>query len=262
MRPSRNTSTTCALLHRRRRRATITSQAHSPFFSALSLYELSTPSSLIDLIAFAPLPLSIPTCSLLLPLPSFSFVMPIIRNALSSVLGDTIASSDERSLRRQAERLEKDARKAGRHGSGGVNLVAMQALQTQLSYEIVKQQRYARLGDMVQAERCQGIIAALQQQLAAYQPMQQPMYQQIVYQQPMQQQQPLRHVGSRNAATIVRDLPNHATTTTTTTASSHLSTQRRLPPHCRLSPVLYCRCSACLFRPVVSNHAVAMSPTS
>ena len=113
--------------------------------------------------------------------------MPIIRDALSSVLGDHIASADERSLRRQAERLEKDSRKASRHGASSV--VAMQALQAQVSYEIVKEQRFIRVGDTAQAARCRSIITALQQQLAAYQPVGQPyllLQQQAAYQQ-MQQ---------------------------------------------------------------------------
>ena len=95
--------------------------------------------------------------------------MPIIRDTLSAMLGGAIPTSDERNLRRQSERLSEDARKANKRGGGG--MVNLQALQTQLSYEMVKEQRYVGCGDMRQAQQCRVVIAALQAQLASYQPM-------------------------------------------------------------------------------------------
>ena len=136
--------------------------------------------------------------------------MPIIRNALSRVLGDVVPSPEERNLQRQAKDLQKDSRKAGRHGGGAA--VNLQAIQTQLSYEIVKEQRYIRLGDMAQAQKCRVVIQALQQQIAASQPMQQPYFPQMAYQ---ADAAAVSHLCSRSS--VLRHLPrlpHHATAAT------------------------------------------------
>ena len=98
--------------------------------------------------------------------------MPVVRDALSSVLGDHTASTERHTVPRHTKRPEKGGRKGHRNGSSSV--VAMQAMQAQLSYEIVKEQRFLRIGDTAQARRCRSVITALQDQLAAYQPVQRP----------------------------------------------------------------------------------------
>ena len=79
------------------------------------------------------------------------------------------ASADEKALQKELKRQQKAAKKADQQGDTAASRLAhKQALETEIQYETVREQRLAADDTTSKAEQSRQKIAQLQQQLAAY----------------------------------------------------------------------------------------------
>ena len=78
-------------------------------------------------------------------------------------------SAEESALLKEAKRQQKTAQLASQRGDTvGSRLAQRQALETEIRYETVKEQRLTAAGKAGEAEQCRQRATQLQQQLTAY----------------------------------------------------------------------------------------------
>ena len=122
-------------------------------------------------------------------LPLIMIGRKVAKGVHRKVKGDEIASPEEEALQKKLNKLHKEVSK---HPEDTAKHI--QAVETEISLETIREQRLLRIGHADEAEQCKQRLAHLQQQMAQLQQQQQQGQQPNPQQQgqPVQQQPPLQ----------------------------------------------------------------------